>query len=172
MKLILVLLVVLMAPVLAWAQWGYWCSGADDVWAEVQGTSVIFHHDAALYNCCPNPFEYEMIWDEGQLVIVENEILINGCWCQCCYDLAIRVDDLPVGDSVVVFRWYDEESNAWLDEELEISIPNSDDPDSPPGEKVQVGEYWQSECLATAAPVPDEPDPVAHSWGGLKSRYR
>ena len=172
MKHTIVILAILLMPVATLAQGYYWCSNADEVWAEVQGTSVVFHHDAALYNCCPNPFEYQVTWENGQLVVIEDEILINGCWCQCCYDLEIRIDDLPAGDSTVVFRWYDEETNVWVDAEIDISIPNTDEPESLPGEKVQIGDYWQSACLASAAPVPDEPDPTAHTWDRLKSWYR
>jgi len=171
MKITLIFFVALFLPIQVSAQGAYWCSGEDEIWAEVQGGSVFFHHDAALYNCCPFSFEYTTHWENGRLVITEEEVLVYGCWCQCCYDLVAKVDDLPIGDSTIVFRWYDEESHGWVDVEVDISIPNTLDPEFLAGEKAQVTEVWISECLSAATPVPDEPEPV-HSWGSLKSRYR
>ena len=64
---------------------GYlWCWDGDEVFVEVEGTSVTVHHLSAVYNCCLNPMEYTVFWEDGQLVIEETEILVNACWCICC----------------------------------------------------------------------------------------
>ncbi len=34
----------------------FWCNGIPDaVWCEVDGATVLIHHDHAEYNCCPDP---------------------------------------------------------------------------------------------------------------------
>jgi len=150
-----------------------WCINEDVVYAEVEGTTVTFFHDAALYNCCSNPFEYSTFWENGHQVVLEDEILVNGCWCQCCYNLSVTIVDVPPGEQVIVFRWYDEESNNWIDVELTVTVPNEDTPqEDSTADKIAVGSYFQTPCLDSAAPVPDDPADRAVSWDALKAHYK
>lgn len=149
-----------------------WCMDVDVITAEVEGSTVTIFHEAALYNCCWNPFEYITFWEDGRLVVVEDEILVNGCWCQCCYNLSVQIQDVPPGEQIVVFRWYNEESNDWVEVELEIFVANDDHPQQDPlTDKASVGPYTQTPCLDAAASVPDEPVGQPVSWGTLKARY-
>ena len=150
----------------------YWCQDGDQISVSVVGSSVTIFHDAVLYNCCPNPIEYSVGWENGQQVIVEDEILINGCWCQCCYNLSATFEDFAPGDHNVVYRWFDEEPHDWVEVELAFTVPNEDQPGQEPNpDKVQVGDFWQSECLAAAASVPDEPEPTGLTWDAIKAIY-
>jgi hypothetical protein len=148
---------------------GYlWCWDSDEVFAEVEGTSVTIHHLSAVYNCCPNPMEYIMGWQDGRLVIQEKEILVNGCWCICCYDLKVTFDDFAPGDWTVLFRWQDEENGAMQEVELSFFVPNESDMDAPPAKDG----YWRSDCLEAAAPVPGGPEPGCLAWDAVKALYR
>lgn len=149
----------LTAPVLA--QDNYWCLNGGDVHATVDGSSVTIHHDGAFYNCCPDPFEYDVFWEDGTLVVVENEILTNPCYCMCCFNLSATIDDVPPGDWTVLFQWGDHEV------ELSISVADGD----PAGDAV-AGAVWKSDCLSSPSPVPDEPAPFFQAWGAIKSWYR
>jgi len=151
----------------------YWCLNEDQVYAQVEGSTVTIFHDAALYNCCWNPFEYTFFFEDGHLVVMEDEILVNGCWCQCCYDLSVVVEDVPPGDQVIVFRWYDEESNGWIDVELSVFVANQDSPHGEPaGDKIAVGGYTQTPCLDYPASVPDDHPAQIVTWDALKARYK
>lgn len=58
---------------------------------EVVGDAITIHHLGATYNCCPEPFAYEVSQEGDRIVVQENEILENPCYCLCCYDLEATV---------------------------------------------------------------------------------
>jgi hypothetical protein len=156
-------------PAAAPAQDGYlWCWNGDQVYAEVSGSSVTFFHRSAVYNCCMNPMEYLTYWEDGRMVIEEQEILVNPCWCLCCYDLSVTFDDFPPGQQTVVFRWDDEETGETMDVEIELSVANYSEMHSP----VAQDGSWKSECLGAPSAVPDDPPAEPVRWDALKARYR
>lgn len=147
-----------------------WCWDGDEVFAEVEGTAVTFHHKAAVYNCCLNPMEYTLFQEDGRLVVQEREILINGCWCICCYDLRATFNDFEPGDWSVLFRWEDEESAQMMEVEVAFTVAGNRQGAQLPGKDG----YWKSECLMAASAVPDEaePGPGDCTWDALKALYR
>ena len=150
----------------AWADDYLWCWDQDEIYAVVGGSSVTIHHDATVYNCCPDPFQYEAFWEEDRLVMVEQEVLTNPCYCLCCYDLSFTVDNVPPGQWPLLFRWYDQETSGWR--QVELTIPVADEGQS--GE-IMSAAAWQSDCLSVTA-VPDDPEPEFRNWGALKALYR
>jgi len=162
MKLVALIALVSMCcvPIVGYAQGYPWCSSLDEVYAEVDGSTLTVHHDNATYNCCPDSFSYALTASNDTLYIVESENLSNPCDCECCYDLATTVKDLPPGTLQVVFRWFDNDPWVWRDQNLTVVI----------GEWGQAGSVYpgpsiRSDCLAQ---VPA----AAFRWGVLKSRYQ
>jgi hypothetical protein len=144
-----------------------WCMDEDEVYAQVEGRQLTIFHDAALYNCCWNPMEYIVYWQDGQLHVEEYEILQNGCWCLCCYDLSVTVPDLPPGQWTVLFNWENEETGQWQEVVLEVVIPEG--PEVAAG--TLEGDYWRSPCLLAPSAVPDLPGLRQVEWDGLKACY-
>ena len=60
----------------------------------ITDSSLIVHHDAARYNCCPDEIEEQVaLLDGNQIEIREIEHLpdYGGCTCLCCYDLSAEI---------------------------------------------------------------------------------
>jgi hypothetical protein len=157
---LIILSVILSLPAQIFAQGYPWCSSLDQVSAEVEGSNLILHHDAATYNCCPDSFSYSVTITANVLYVVETEILSNPCACECCYNLSTMIEDLPPGDLSVVFRWFDDDPAGWRDWPLSVMIG-----DLGQGGSVHAGSSTRSGCLEEVG--------VSHvQWGVLKSRYR
>ncbi|MCK4414801.1 MAG: hypothetical protein KAY32_14800 [Candidatus Eisenbacteria sp.] len=147
-----------------------WCWEADEVHARVEGATIAVFHDATVYNCCPDPFEYEIVLEENVIRVREVEVLSNPCYCICCFDLAVTIEDVPPGDYTLEFTWYDYEERDWLVRLLDVSVPDAGQADLP-----AVGETYSSGCIE-AQSVPDsagpnEDDQRSPTWGRIKSLF-
>ncbi len=163
MKMLTIATAALLLAAPAAADFGLWCDDADVVRVEVDGADVTVFHDAAVYNCCPDPFEFDTAWDGDRLVVTEHEVLTNPCFCVCCFDLDFTVENVPAGDWILRFVWWDTESTGWT----EVEIPFTVD-DVGQGGPAMVGESGDSGCL-TSSGVEDAP--AAVPWGMVKAIY-
>jgi len=164
MKKTLIAVAALLLAAPAAADFGLWCEYADEVRVEVNGADVTVIHEAAVYNCCPDPFDYDAVWDGDRLVVTETEVLTNPCFCVCCFDLSTTVESVPPGDWVLRFAWFDSETSAWT--EVEVPFTVGDVGQSGPA---SVGENGDSGCL-TSSGVDDAPTTMP--WGQIKAIYR
>ena len=144
-----------------------WCWDDDQVYAEVAGGRVAVFHDATIYNCCPDPFEYEISVEGDFIRVREIEVLSNPCYCICCFNLAMTIEDVPAGDYTLEFTWFDYETDDWLARSLEISVPDEGQAAFP-----ALGDTHSSGCIEPQS-VPDEPNPgdqeeVSPTWGRIK----
>ena len=142
-----------------------WCLDADEIDVEIDGDQVVIHHDAAYYNCCPDPFTYEVTFADGVLTVIETEVLSNPCYCLCCYDLWAVVDNVPSGDWTLVYHWYDYEAYDWVSMTVPFEVPDA-------GQNAPAGLVMsdRSECLTRSSV--DDPDPALFEWGRVKTLYR
>ena len=141
-------------------------AGCEDAFrTEVVGDAITIHHLGATYNCCPEPFAYEVSQEGDRIVVQENEILENPCYCLCCYDLEATVSGAAPGAWNVVFRWYDYETWLWREVVLPVVVPA---PGS--GGPLLLTGASDSGCLGISA-VPPE-DPATRTWGAVKGLYR
>lgn len=148
----------------------YWCWDADNIYAQVVGSTVTFYHDAALYNCCPDRFDFEIDIAGGELIVEEYEILSSPCYCICCYNVALEIEDVPPGDYTGVYHWYDYEIEEWRVWLLEILVPDVGQSGEP-----QISWVSTPECLESSSVPEQEPsgeDPDSGTWGRLKTIYR
>lgn len=147
-----------------------WCWDADDVFANVIGSTVIIHHDAALYNCCADAFEYDLDMQGSTVTIQENEIAPNPCYCICCNNLAVTIEDVPTGQYHVDFHWFDYERDRWEIWVLDVEVP-------------EVGQSGEPRVTAVAPPLcressdtPEDGSPDGEArqgtWGRVKSLCR
>ncbi len=140
----------------------------DSVFAFVDGDRIQVFHTGALYNCCPTRFDYDVSVDVGSILVVENEILEQPCYCVCCIDLETDIEDMAPGAYVLVFRWYDYETYMWRDWPLDIEV--ADVGQGMPGPSVAL--TWFSDCYGSSASVAEEGAPRLGSWGAIKEIYR
>ena len=161
MKTVLALVAVLLLAGAAGAQ--DWCWDADRVTAAYADGRLTVHHLAALYNCCPDPYEYDIHLDGDRLVIVEHEVLEAPCDCMCCFNVGLHLWGVPAGVASVSFSWRDYEQNGWLTRVVPVSVPDGPAADGLSSQTFATG------CLDTTG-VPEEPAPSA--WGAVKSLYR
>jgi hypothetical protein len=86
-----------------------WCWGTDYFRTSVAGGVITVQHENALYNCCPDYFDYS-INQEGALIrVVETEIATMPCACMCCYMLPVEIGPVAPGQYQIDFSWHDEE---------------------------------------------------------------
>lgn len=144
----------------------YWCENADRVFAEVDGSTITVYHKATLYNCCPGGFDYAIDQQGFAIEIRETEIEPQ-CFCVCCFDLSVDIEDVAPGDYEIVFAWYDYETSDWLEELIEVNVP-----DVGQGGELYVADILSSDCLTS--PTSDVPEPRFQqaTWGTVKTRYR
>ncbi len=141
------------------AQADEWCLGSDGLRVDVDETTITVHHDAARYNCCPDPFGYAVSWDFNTLVVTETETLTNPCYCNCCYDLSTTIEDMPAGQFTLRLRWYDYETNGWAQLEAPFAVN-----DVGQSGTYMPGASLSSGCLASA-------ENAINSWGRVKTLY-
>jgi hypothetical protein len=146
-----------------------WCENADEIYAEVIGSSVTVYHDAALYNCCPDPFAYTVICEDDTILIEEIEVLTEPCSCVCCHNLWMMLEDVAPGDYLLQFSWYDYESFEYRMEEIELTVP-----DVGQSGLFVAGPVAVPGCIeASTIPEAGEgPDSSIVSWGTIKQLYR
>ena len=161
----LALLLALVSPALANDE--LWCYDADQVLAEVQGSTVTVYHLATVYNCCPDEFDYAVELAQDEIWVWETEILTMPCDCWCCFDLAAQIEDVPPGLYTLRFLWYDYESEDWREESLPIEVPGTDATGP-----LTIASVYNSGCLDTATVSEDWAPAESETWGRIKALYR
>ena len=142
-----------------------WCWNADVVRVEVQGEgTVVVHHDGAYYNCCPDPIVYDLVVQEHILLMKERTLEDPPCDCLCCFDLQATLTDVPPGNWLLVFQWFDLESQGWTSRSVPFAVPPYSGADTP-----AVGDHQRSPCLDESTGVTDPP-PL--TWTRVKGQYR
>lgn len=162
-------LALLLTACVAGADWE-WCLNADFVHAEVDGSTIIVHHDHALYNCCPVAIEYDVDQYVGFISVVETEILDEICPCMCCYNLFVEILNVPPGDYEIDFAWRDTETGEIEHRLLHVTVPEL----RQEGDMV-AGESGGVDCLmepTSSVASPDDAKEQTLTWGTVKTRYR
>ena len=84
--------------------------GDDEIELVVDGNTLHVLHRNATYNCCPDDIVISFTVEDNLLILTEEEILSNPCWCICCYNVEATVVDLAPGTYTVEFCWFDYET--------------------------------------------------------------
>jgi hypothetical protein len=84
--------------------------GDDEFEFTVEDNTLHVLHRNATYNCCPDDIVISVCLEGDLLRLTEEEILTEPCWCICCYNVEATVVDLPSGEYVVEFCWFDYEA--------------------------------------------------------------
>jgi hypothetical protein len=165
--LILALLFLLLGVLPAQSNDYLWCFDADEIVLEVDPQSGLLTatQRAAMYNCCPEPVDWDIDHDPGVLTIIETVGVEAPCDCICCFDFKVEVEGLSPGVWFVNYYWLNEEDLLWHLHTEEVTIPGDWEPASP-----EVAAWDKSDCLSVAA-VPDQ-DPDVAEWSALKAWYR
>jgi hypothetical protein len=173
MKLILLVLMLVAWLIQADRVEAQWSECDDSFATEIDGNSLIIHHDGALYNCCPDPFNYTVDQDDSLILVTETEVLSNPCFCICCFDLSVTIEDLAPGVYDLIFTWFDYEADQWQEVVLDVVIPNVGQAPLP-----AVVDTYLSDCYQDPTAVPDDrdpgnrPPPEQYTWGLIKTLYR
>jgi hypothetical protein len=156
---VMLLIATIVAP--AVADEYLWCIDEDVVSAEVDPVTAVItiFHDAALYNCCPDPISYDVQFGAMTFFVVEQVAADPPCDCDCCYDLAARIIGASPGDWFITFSWLNLETGVWLQWHGGVVVPNVGQELSGEVEIVNSG------CLSSI-------DVAQSTWGALKSLYR
>jgi hypothetical protein len=85
--------------------------GGDEIELTIEGNTLHVLHRNATYNCCLDDVVISLSVEENLLILNEQEILSNPCWCICCYNVEVTVVDLAPGTYTVEFCWYDYETD-------------------------------------------------------------
>jgi hypothetical protein len=142
------------------------CEDDDEIILTVEGNTLHVLHANATYNCCPDEIVISLEVEQNRLLLTEEEILTDPCYCVCCYEVGARVVDLAPGTYIVEFCWFDYETHGerWHVEEIVIeggpypdgnTPPVGGDPGDSPADPVdtkrltgpQRPDYWHSDCL-------------------------
>ncbi|MHC5046916.1 MAG: hypothetical protein ACYTGY_10185 [Planctomycetota bacterium] len=73
------------------------CENDDGFELVVEGDRLTITHRDATYNCCPEDIEVALEVDEWLLVLTETEVLVEPCFCVCCYEVDSTVGGLAPG---------------------------------------------------------------------------
>lgn len=160
------LVIVCLSPI-AQAQEYLWCYEADAVAFSFNPESnlLTIDHQAAMYNCCPEPVSYLVEEAPGLITVTEIVGEEAPCDCICCFNYKAEVTGFSPGFWTVRFTWRNEEDFQWMTEEYQLVIPGQSDPVGP-----FLFNKELSNCLEASA-VPEDPEPVSR-WGAVKSWYR
>jgi hypothetical protein len=139
---------------------------SDSVYAEVEGGQITVHHTGALYNCCLTTAYDVLFPGAGRIDITERETGSTPCYCECCFDLYVRIADVPPGEYLVGFLWYDYETGGWQERRLVVVVPEAGQCPCLP-----VSDYLRSDCGGWTA-VPPEGGESAATWSAIKTLYR
>ncbi len=131
----------------------------DSFLVEIEGGTLTVHHVGALYNCCPEPFVYNVSLDGDLIRIREEEVLEYPCVCLCTFNLDVVVEDVQPGNWTIVFQWFDYETRLWQEQELPIVVP-----DAGQSGILHVASVEDSGCLSIGSRT--------ESWGAIKRRYQ
>jgi len=151
----------------------FWLCGDDEFEFTVEPNTLHVLHKNAAYNCCLDDIVISLSVEGNVLVLTEEEVITDYCYCICCYDVEATIIDLAPGDYIVEFYWYDYDTQQVECYVEEIEIPGGGQPDSneppvtgDPGDsqpapvdlkpvsRPRVEEWWHSDCLD----YPDDPN--------------
>jgi hypothetical protein len=96
----------------------------DEIWVEVDGSTISVFHQAALCNCCADEFFYGVSRVRNVIQVEETEVLELPCDCQCCFDLAVEIEGVAPGEYIIDFQWLDNETWEWRSWPLEVTVPD------------------------------------------------
>ena len=164
----ILLVLIVFCPSVALADFSYlWCDNADKFSAVVDPNTgaVEVLHEAAIYNCCPDPAIFEITAENQVLRIVETVGESMPCDCYCCFDLSVVVNDLAAGPWTLVYVWYDLEIGASAEHALPFVVP-----EIVTGLTPVLGTTYMSDCKQTSGV--QNGDEVDFSWGWIKGLYR
>ena len=97
--------------------------GDDEIILTIDDGVLHARHNNVTYNCCLDDIVISMALEDHYLLLTEEEILTNPCYCICCYDVAATVTDLPPGAYTVEFTWFDYETDQFESHVEDIVIP-------------------------------------------------
>lgn len=168
MKVVWMTLVLAALPSTAHGQY-LWCENADQIYADVVDSTITVHHVAAVYNCCPDGFDYAVTLLGNRIDVTETEILSNPCLCLCCYNLSAEIEPVAPGAYTLAFHWSDYETGGWQVREIPVVVPGGQ-----PGSTPAITGVTVSDCLdRTGAGDPGQaPAPRGSTWGAIKIVYR
>jgi hypothetical protein len=101
------------------------CQEDDQFSLVVAGDRLSIAHYHATYNCCPDDIAVTLDVDGCLLMLAEAEILVNPCFCVCCYQVDSVVEGLAPGTYTVEYRWYDYETGQ---EQCHVDVVVVEDP--------------------------------------------
>jgi hypothetical protein len=147
-----------------------WCWGLDYLRTSVEGGVILITHENALYNCCPDRFDYSIDLDGNVISVVETEILTLPCACICCYAIPVEVGPVPPGQYQIDFFWQDETGPRHT--HLEVTVPEWAWRGEMPGRDTAVDPpQCQDEPQAASVPDPLGHDPSTISAPELTACY-
>ncbi|MBU0637998.1 MAG: hypothetical protein KKB50_03975 [Planctomycetes bacterium] len=82
----------------------------------------VLHHNVT-YNCCLDEISQTVTVDGRTLILNEEEVLTDPCWCVCCFDAEVTVGGLASGPYTVEYWWYDYETGQYECHIAHIVIP-------------------------------------------------
>jgi len=88
-----------------------WCDPDAFVFTVTGGTLHTLHHDAT-YNCCPDDIVVHLDVQGSVLLMTEEEILSQPCYCLCCYDVEATVEGLSPGEYLVRYCYWEDETGS------------------------------------------------------------
>lgn len=95
--------------------------GDDEIEFILEGGTVRMVHTNATYNCCPEDIVVSMSV-EGDVIAVTEKEIGGFCHCLCCYDVKSTIVDLPPGEYVISYSWYDYETGEVKTKEEVVNI--------------------------------------------------
>jgi len=137
----------------------------DFVNALVFNGQVQVFHEGAVYNCCPDRFDYAVDVVGSSILVTETEVEGEPCDCDCCFDLQMTILDLAPGTYDLTFTWYDYHVWEWAVWLLEVTVPDLGQPADP-----SVGDVLKSDCYWQTTSV-EEPQFRIQTWGLIKALY-
>lgn len=162
-KVILTILVCALFPVSDAAFGDDWCTDADVVAVEWVDDGLRIHHRAAYYNCCPDPFVYDVATEGAVLTVTETASMAAPCYCNCCFDLWVDLEAPAPGVTMLRFVWHDLE----LDMPMERILPVPSATSTGAAAAVVVGQ-GRSGCLSATGVTPE----ARLRWSEVKGLYR
>ncbi|MBU0616096.1 MAG: hypothetical protein KKI02_00095, partial [Planctomycetes bacterium] len=84
--------------------------GGDEIELVVEGNALHVLHRNATYNCCPDDIVISLTVEDDLIMLMEEEIVPDPCYCICCYNVEATVVDLVPGTYTVEFCWFDYET--------------------------------------------------------------
>ncbi len=139
-----------------------------DDWLVVESEADIVTavHMGGEYNCCPDHFEYSVELVEDRIEIIETEILPDDiCVCMCCWNTTVAVEDVPPGDWLVHFHYWDNETGMMAELVGSVHVGGSGQ-----GAAFAVLDNWDSGCLAIGTSAQEGFE--SSSWGRVKALWK